>query len=64
MDGIARLESGALVALSHAIDAAMERGDVDEAVRLSALQGPEVSRWLEAHGYPGIHKETGDTSRQ
>jgi hypothetical protein len=64
MDGIARLESGALVALSHAIDAAMARGDVGEAIRLSALQGPELSRWLEAHGYPGMDKGTGEKSRR
>jgi hypothetical protein len=45
------ISSDAVVALSHAIDAALERGDEDEAARLGSLQGAELDRWLQAHGY-------------
>lgn len=54
MSGIPRIDSEAIVALSHAIDEAMDRGDVDEAVRLSSLQWSEMSRWLVEHGYPPL----------
>ncbi|HXZ70159.1 MAG TPA: hypothetical protein VEH31_04700 [Streptosporangiaceae bacterium] len=37
--------------MSQAIDAALERGDEDEAARLGSLQGAELDRWLQAHGY-------------
>jgi hypothetical protein len=52
MYAVPRMDSDALVAISHAIDAAMDRGDMDEAIRLSSMQGPELSRWLKAHGFP------------
>ena len=53
MDGGSTISSDAVVALSRAIDAARDRGDMDEAIRLASLQGAELNRWLEAHGYPG-----------
>jgi hypothetical protein len=51
MDCETTISSDAVVALSRAIDAALERGDMDEAARLGSLQGAELNRWLEAHGY-------------
>lgn len=54
MDGASTISADAVVALSRAIDAATDRGDVDEAVRLASLQGAELNRWLEAHGYPRL----------
>jgi len=51
MGGGSTISSDAVVALSHAIDAALERGDEDEAARLGSLQGAELDRWLQAHGY-------------
>ncbi len=54
MDGGSTISADAVVALSRAIDAALERGDRDEATRLASLQGAELNRWLEAHGYPGL----------
>jgi len=51
MDGGCAISSDAVVALGRAIDAALERGDKDEAARLGSLQGAELNRWLEAHGY-------------
>jgi hypothetical protein len=55
------ISADAVVALSRAIDAALERGDEDEAARLGALQGAELNRWLQAHGYPRLKddKEVG-----
>ena len=49
----------AVVALSRAIDAAMDCGDVDEAIRLASLQGAQLNRWLEAHGYPRLRNNDG-----
>jgi hypothetical protein len=51
MGGGFTISSDAVVALSQAIDAALERGDEDEAARLGSLQGAELNRWLQAHGY-------------
>jgi hypothetical protein len=51
MGGGSTISSVAVVALSHAIDAALERGDEDEAARLGPLRGAELDRWLQAHGY-------------
>ena len=48
------ISADAVVAMSHAIDAALERGDEDEAARLGSLQGAELNRWLQAHGYPRL----------
>ena len=48
------ISADAVVALSRAIDAAMDRGNVDEAIRLASLQGAELDRWLEAHGHPPL----------
>ncbi len=57
MGGRSTISSDAVVALSRAIDAAMDRGDVDEAARLASLQGAELNRWLEAHGYPPLRDD-------
>jgi hypothetical protein len=54
MDGMPTIDSDALVALSRAIDTAMDRGDMDEAIRLSSLQAEEMNRWLQANGYPPL----------
>ena len=54
MDGGCQISSDVVVALSQAIDAALERGDEDEAARLGSLQGAELSYWLQAHGYPRL----------
>jgi hypothetical protein len=54
MVGGSTISAGAVVALSRAIDAATDRGDVEEAIRLASLQGAELNRWLEAHGYPRL----------
>jgi hypothetical protein len=49
-----------IVALSRAIDAAMDRGDVDEAIRLSSMQWEQVRRWLEEDGFPAAGHDDGD----
>jgi hypothetical protein len=54
MDCGSTISSEAVVALCRAIDAALERGDMDEAARLGSLQGEELDRWLVAHGYPRL----------
>jgi hypothetical protein len=54
MGGRSTISADAVVALSQAIDAALERGDEDEAARLGSLQGAELNRWLQAHGYPRL----------
>jgi hypothetical protein len=54
MDDGSTISSDAVVALSRAIDAAMDRGDMNEATRLASLRGAELNRWLEAHGYPRL----------
>ncbi len=54
MDRGSGISSDAVVALSRAIDDALERGDEDEAARLGSLHGAELNRWLEAHGYPRL----------
>jgi hypothetical protein len=57
MDGLSTISADAVVALSRAIDAANDRGDEDEASRLASLQGAELNRWLEAHGYPPLRDD-------
>jgi hypothetical protein len=57
MDGGSAIGADAVVALSRAIDAGMDRGDMDEAIRLASLQGAELNRWLEAYGYPRIRDD-------
>ena len=54
VDGGSTISADAVVALARAIDAATDRGDTDEAVRLASLRGAELNRWLEAHGYPRL----------
>jgi hypothetical protein len=57
MDGFSTISADAVVALSRAFDAANDRGDEDEAIRLASLQGAELNRWLEAHGYPPLRDD-------
>jgi hypothetical protein len=57
VDGESTISGGAVVALARAIDAATDRGDMDEAARLASLRGTELDRWLEAHGYPGLRED-------
>ena len=57
--GGSTISAAAVVALSRAIDAAMDLSDVDEATRLASLQGAELNRWLEAHGYPRLRNNDG-----
>lgn len=52
MDDALTISSAEIVALSRAIDAATDRGDTDEAIRLSSMTWEEARRWLDAHGYP------------
>jgi hypothetical protein len=59
MDSGGTVTGDAVVALAYAIDAALDRGDMDEATRLASLQGPELNRWLEAHGYPQLSEDDG-----
>ena len=59
MDGGSTISADAVVALSRAIDVALDRGDEDEAIRLASLQGAELNRWLEAHGYPRLRNNDG-----
>lgn len=59
MGGVSTITADAVVALSRAIDAAMDCGDVDEAIRLASLQEAELNRWLEAHGYPRLRNNDG-----
>lgn len=54
MVGGSTISADAVVALSRAIDAATDRGDVEEAIRLASLQGAGLNRWLEARGYPRL----------
>ena len=54
MVGGSTISADAVVALSRAIDAATDRGELEEAIRLASLQGAELNRWLEAHGYPRL----------
>ena len=56
VDGGFTISSDAVVALARAIDAATDCGDMDEAARLASLQGTDLDRWLEAHGYPGLRE--------
>ena len=60
MGGGSTISSDAVVALSQAIDAALERGDEDEAARLGSLQGAELDRWLQAHGYLRLKDDKDD----
>jgi hypothetical protein len=53
MDDMRMISSDEFVALSRAVDAATDRGDLDEAIRLASMPWEEVRRWLDAHGYPG-----------
>ena len=57
VDGGSTISSDAVVALARAIDAATDRGDMDEAARLASLRGTELDRWLEAHGYPRLRED-------
>ena len=57
MVGESTISADAVVALSRAIDAATDRGDVEEAIRLASLQGAELNRWLEAHSYPRLRND-------
>ena len=59
MDGGSAISADAVVALSQAIDAALERGDEDEAARLGSLQGAELDRWLQARGYLRLEHDQG-----
>jgi len=59
MYGLSTISADAVVALSRAIDAAHDRGDEDEAIRLASLQGAELNRWLGAHGYPPLREDGG-----
>jgi hypothetical protein len=52
MDDTLTIRSDEIVALSRAIDAATDRGDTDEAIRLSSMTWEEARRWLDAHGCP------------
>ena len=52
MNEMLTISSAEIVALSRAIDAATDRGDLDEAIRLASMPWEEVRRWLDAHGYP------------
>jgi hypothetical protein len=52
MDDMLTISSDEIVALSRAVDAATDRGDLDEAIRLASMPWEEVRRWLDAHGYP------------
>ena len=57
VDGGSTISSDAVVALARAIEAATDRGDMDEAARLASLRGTELDRWLEAHGYPRLRED-------
>jgi hypothetical protein len=59
MVGGSTISADAVVALSRAIDAATDHGDVEEAIRLASLRGAELNRWLEAHGYPRLRNNDG-----
>ena len=52
MDDMLTIGSDAIVALSRAIDAADNRGDTGEAIRLASMPWEEVRRWQDAHGCP------------
>ena len=52
MDDTLTVSSDEIIALSRAIDAATDRGDTDEAIRLSAMPWEDARHWLDAHGYP------------
>ena len=56
VEGLSTISGDAVVALAWAIDAATGRGDTEEAARLASLQGAELNRWLEAHGYPRLKR--------
>ena len=47
------IRSDEIIALSHAVDAATDCGDLEEAIRLASMPWEEVRRWLDAQGYPG-----------
>ena len=51
MDDMLTMSSEEIVALSHAIDAATNRGDLEEAIRLASMPWEEARRWLKARGY-------------
>jgi hypothetical protein len=52
MDDMLTISSDEFVALCRAIDAATDRGDTGEAIRLASMPWEEVRRWLDAHGHP------------
>ena len=53
MDGGSMISSDAVVALSRAVDAAMDRGDVDEATRLASLRGGSLTAGWKLTAIPG-----------
>jgi hypothetical protein len=65
MDGAIVFSNEEVVALAHAIEAAEERGDNREAIRLSSLPWAEVRHWLDAQGYtPAIEHTAEGQPRQ
>jgi hypothetical protein len=62
MNGGFTISSEAVVALSRAIDAALECGDTDEAMRLASLQETDLDCWLQAHDYPQLRERDADTA--
>lgn len=53
MDGGTTISFDAVVALSRAIDAAMDHGDMAEATRLASLQGAELTAGWKLTAIPG-----------
>ena len=62
MDGTLSLEE--VAALAQAIEAAEERGDGREAIRLSSLPWAQVRHWLDALGYAHDRDPAENDSRQ
>jgi hypothetical protein len=58
MDGALVFTNDEVMALAQAIEAAEERGDNREAIRLSSLPWAEVRHWLDAQGYARIGGHT------
>ena len=51
MEDVHTFSGEEIITLARAIDAATDRGDDDEAIRLSSLSWAEARHWLDAHGY-------------
>jgi hypothetical protein len=62
MDGTLSLEE--VAALARAIEAAEERGDGREAIRLSSLPWAQVHHWLDALGYAHVGDPAEHESRR